>query len=181
MNILLAVTGSISAYKAYDLLRLLIKDGHTVKIILSSGAQKFIKKETFKYLGAESVHTSSDDFSGEYKILHIELADWADRFVIAPTSANTIAKLSNASADDLTSSVFLAFDSQKPIFIFPAMNTKMLTHPFLQENLEKLKKLKNIFLGQTQFGELACNHIGEGKLEDINICLLYTSPSPRDV
>jgi len=173
VNILLGVTGSISCYKSYDLLRLFIKDGHNVKVITTSGAEKFIKPDLFRYLGAENIYHSGDDFNlhqleKKTHVIHIELAKWAEHFVMAPLSANTLSKLSCGLADDLLSSTFLAFSQSKPISLFPAMNTSMLTNPLIVENQQRLKRLENINLYPTQSGELACGDIGAGKLLSID-------------
>jgi phosphopantothenoylcysteine decarboxylase/phosphopantothenate--cysteine ligase len=168
MNIILAATGSISAYRALDICRSLTKDNHSVKVLVSAGACEFLNPNAFKYLGAEFVYTHSDDFntnaySKDNKVLHIDLARWCDRLVIAPASANTIAKLNAGFCNDLISSVFLAL-GDKPCIIFPAMNTNMLSHPLTQRNLESLEKLPNIFIHPTDTGELACGDMGLGKL-----------------
>lgn len=176
MKILLGVTGSIAAYKAYDLTRELSKLGNEVIIILTHGAEQFIKKETFTYLGAKKVYSPSDDFNTEkyenFSVLHIELAKWADRLVIVPATANKISQLSHGYAPDLLSSVFLAFD--KTTLIFPAMNTKMLNNKLIQDNIKRLTELDHVYMHGTQSGLLACGDIGEGKLEDIDIILDIT-------
>lgn len=170
MKILLGVSGSISAYKALDLTRELSKKGHEVKIILTQGALKFVVSNTFRYLGAKEVYAPNDDFNFEkYKtiegnVLHIDLINWADQFVIYPTSANTIAKLSHGSAHDLLTSCALAWKEHKLLSIFPAMNTQMLEHPFTQESLKKLSALKWCRIYSTLSGELACGENGTGKL-----------------
>lgn len=175
MKITLSVTGSISAYKTYDLARELVKEGHRVRVLLSKGALKFIRQETFYYLGCEKAYGPSDDFHVitqedpelEGSVLHVALAKWCDKGIIAPLSANTLATLCQGAAPDLISSLFLAWRREKPLLIFPAMNTEMLGHPFVKENLEKLSQLSHIFLGETQEGLLACGDQGAGKLADI--------------
>ena len=169
MKILLAISGSISAYKAYDLTRELVKNNHQVKIILTSGATKFVTREVFMYLGALEVYQAQDDFQAK-NVLHVDLGRWCDTFLIAPLSANTLSRLVNAKADDLLTSTFLAYPKDKPILVFPAMNTEMLSHPFVQLNFEELKKLKslnNIFVSETNSGLLACFDEGAGKLPEI--------------
>ena len=177
MKILLAVSGSISAYKANDLIRHWIKDNHEVKVILTHGAQKFVVKETFSYLGAREVFLSGDDFQdykGEFsKVLHVDLVKWADRFVIAPLTANTLSRLARGEASDLLSSCFLSYPTEKPLLLYPAMNTHMLENPLTQMNLDEVKKLrnlKNLFIHPTLSGELACGDEGKGKL-----------PSPEEI
>lgn len=170
MKILLGVTGSIACYRTYDLARELSKMGHEVKVILSKGAQKFIRPELFRYLGASDVYLANDDFNiARYEnratgqVLHIELARWCDRLIIAPASANFLKTLAAGGTPDLLSSVFLSI-GQKPVVIYPAMNSEMLNHPFTQENLKKLDQLPNIFIAPTAHGLLACGEVGEGKL-----------------
>ena len=175
MNIALAVTGSISCYKSYDLLRTLIREGHTIKIILTQGALEFIKPQMFRYLGAKAVYCHNDDFQypqgeGNAPILHISLARWADKLVIVPLSANTASRLASARSDDLLTSLFLAFEPTKPILIFPAMNSFMLEHPFTQDafaSLQKIKSLANVFIHPTDEGTLACEEHGKGKLPSV--------------
>jgi phosphopantothenoylcysteine decarboxylase/phosphopantothenate--cysteine ligase len=168
MKILLGVTGSISAYKAYDIARNFIKNGHEVKVILTSGALKFIKPETFNYLGVQKVYQPGDDFNLDQtmdNVLHIDLKDWCNLFVIAPASANTLAKLANGLCDDLLSSIFLTAE-KKNIIIFPAMNTQMYINTVTQDNLNRLKTLQKTFIHPPTSGELACGEIGIGKLPD---------------
>ncbi len=168
MKIVLAVTGSISAYKSYEVLRLLVKDGHQVRVILSQGALAFTVKKVFDYLGAEETYLASDDFSlsQHQKILHIDLAKWADRVVLAPASANTINKLGHGLANDLLSNFFLAA-GKIPWIIFPAMNSAMLEHAITQSALKNLRQLDHVFIHPTASGELACGDVGEGRLAPI--------------
>ena len=175
MNILLAVTGSISAYKAYDLCRELSKKGHRLKVILSAGALKFIRPETFRYLGAIETFTPKDDFNVEalgenQNILHIELARWAERFVIAPLSANTLSDLAHGKASDLLTTTALAYE-KRDIIAFLAMNTSMLNHPATQRN-RKVFESDGAFLYPTSSGEMACGEIGEGKLPPVEEILV---------
>jgi len=130
MKLLLGVSGSISAYKTYDLLRLLIKDDHEVRVVLTSGALEFVKAKVFHYLGAQKVYLPTDDFRADFhdpNVLHISLSKWADRIVIAPASANTMSKLAHGEAHDLLSSIFLA-NTLTPILFFPAMNSQIMEH-----------------------------------------------------
>ncbi len=178
MKVLLGVCGSISAYKTFDLARLLVNNGHEVKVVLTKGAEEFVRPQVYKYLGVKEVFSSLDDFNypgteqRESTVLHIELAKWADKLVVAPLSANTLSKFAHGAANDLLSSIFLAIDQTKQILLFPAMNTKMLTHPFVKENLdlvEKIKTLPQVFVSPTKEGELACGDIGAGKLASIEV------------
>ncbi|MBC7428822.1 MAG: bifunctional phosphopantothenoylcysteine decarboxylase/phosphopantothenate--cysteine ligase CoaBC [Bacteriovorax sp.] len=170
MRILLGVSGSISAYKAIDIARELFKKDHEVKVILTDGALKFVVPEVFTYLGVQNVYKSQDDFLNK-NVLHIDLARWCDVFVIAPASASTISRLAQGQASDLLSSVFLAIEPHKNVLMFPAMNSNMLAHPFTQQNVAELKKLKtlsNFFVSPTDAGILACEEVGLGKLPSVN-------------
>ncbi len=170
MRILLGVSGSISAYKALDIARGLFKNGHEVKVILTNGALKFVVPEVFTYLGVQDVYKSQDDFTHK-NVLHVDLARWCDVFVVAPASANTLSKLAQGRADDLLTSVFLALEPHKNTLLFPAMNSVMLAHPFTQQNLDDIKKLKtlnNLFVSPTDAGILACEEVGLGKLPSVD-------------
>lgn len=169
MKILLSVCGSISAYKSFDIARGLINNGHQVRVVLTRGGRKFVVPEVFGYLGVENVYLADEDFDHK-NVLHIELARWCDALVIAPLSANTLSRLAHGEASDLLTSIFLAYPQEKPILVFPAMNSLMLKHPFTEENFAQLKKLNtlnNLFISKTSTGVLACNEIGEGKLPDV--------------
>jgi len=172
MKCILAVTGSIASYKAYDVARGLVKNGHNVKVVLTSGALEFIKADTFKYLGVEAVYLPTDDFkpshlSMKQTVLHIELAKWADKLVIAPMSANTLGRLNLGLNNDLLGSLFLAF-GKKPILIFPAMNTTMLAQKRVQIHLKALSEESHISIINPVSGLLACGDVGAGKFPDVN-------------
>lgn len=181
MKILLAVTGSISAYKAYDLVREFVKSGHEIKIMLSQGAKNFIKGQTFFYLGASDVFEPTDDFNiakNKGKVLHIQLREWMDLLLIAPASANTLAKLANGICDDLIGSVFVS-NKMKPIIFFPAMNTQMLQNPVTQKNINYLSSLENIFVHPPTKGLLICKEEGEGKLPEIQTIFDIATTYPK--
>lgn len=172
MKCILAVTGSIACYKAYDVARGLVKNNHQVKVVLTSGALEFIKPETFRYLGVEDVYLPTDDFnpallSDKQTVLHIELAKWGDKLVVAPLSANTLGRLNLGLNNDLLGSLFLAFGN-KPILMFPAMNTQMLNHSRVQDHLKKLAEQSHVSIINPVAGLLACGDIGAGKFPDVN-------------
>ena len=172
MNVLLGVSGSIASYKAFDVARLLVKNGHAVKVVLTSGSMEFIRPETFRYLGVEATYLPGDDFipkkldSGS-NVLHIELSKWADKLVIAPASANTISRLAMGITNDLLTSVYLAF-GMKPILIFPAMNTEMWKNSRIQEHKSTLERCPQIGVINPESGLLACGDVGAGKFPDVN-------------
>jgi len=161
-KIILGVTGSISAYKSAELLRLLQKQGAKVRVTLTKSASEFIGKLTFKALTGENVLINWND--GETGLEHINWGRWADALVISPASANTIAKLRIGIADNFLTSLALAFD--KRIVLAPAMNTKMYLNEATQENLEILKKRGYLIVEPIE-GHLACDEVGIGKLADI--------------
>ena len=174
MRILLNVCGSISAYKSIDIARGLVKEGHQVRVILTKGAQEFVVPQVFKYLGVEEVYRHDDDFKYPLKttdpgtVLHIELAKWAQSFVIAPLSANTLANLANGNASDLLTTVFLALGSETTIALYPAMNSQMLTNAMVVHNFKKLEEIfPNLLILPTDEGELACGDTGLGKLPQV--------------
>lgn len=172
MKILLAVTGSIASYKSFDVARQLVKNGHEVKVILTMGALEFIRPETFRYLGVEAVYLPTDDFkpghlNNKATVLHIDLVKWADKLVIAPASANTLARLSMGITNDLLTSVFLAM-GKKPILLFPAMNTEMWSNSRTQEHRGNLEKLSHLGIINPISGLLACGDIGAGKFPEVN-------------
>lgn len=172
MNILLAITGSIASYKSYDVARKLVKNGHKVKVVLTSGALEFIKHETFRYIGVEEVFLPHDDFipanlSSGNTVLHIELVKWADKMIVAPASANTMSRLATGITNDLLTSIFLAY-GKKPVLIFPAMNTEMWNNPRIQEHKSKLESLSNVGVINPVAGLLACGDIGAGKFPEVD-------------
>jgi phosphopantothenoylcysteine decarboxylase/phosphopantothenate--cysteine ligase len=171
-NILIGITGGIASYKIPILCRLFIKNGHNVKVIMTENAQQFISPLTFEALISDKVY--SDEFSSVSNDVmeHIDLADWADCFVIAPATANTIAKIANGIADNLLTSTVLAYNSEKPFLLVPAMNTNMYENAVTQSNLSKLTKLGYIVV-EPDTGELACRTEGKGKMPEPEVIYDY--------
>ncbi|MBL7664932.1 MAG: bifunctional phosphopantothenoylcysteine decarboxylase/phosphopantothenate--cysteine ligase CoaBC [Bacteriovoracaceae bacterium] len=173
MKITLAVTGSISAYKTYDLVRELTKLGHEVQVVLSKGALEFIQPNTYRYLGAKQVYLPEDDFNQKAyaalngNVLHIEIAKQTELFLMAPMSANTLSKLVSGSAHDLLTSVFLALPATTPKHFYPAMNVEMYGNVFVQNNLKNLSQLTHTYIHPTQAGEMICGDEGLGKLAKV--------------
>ena len=167
-NILLAVTGSIAIYKSLELIRLFIKAGANVKVILSDGAKKFINPITFEAISQNKVlDENSENWDKNSDYNHIDIAKWADILVIAPASANTINKISCGIADNLLLQTVLA--CKKKIIIAPAANTNMIENPITTKSINNLKNLGFEVL-QTQTKELACKDVGNGAmLEPIDI------------
>ena len=135
-KVLLGITGSIAAYKACELVRLLVRDGAEVQVVMSPAAEQFVGAMTFEALSRRPVRTALFDREAEMSMSHIELARWADAVVIAPASAHCLAKLAGGLADDLLMTLCLA--TRAPILIAPAMNTAMWENPVTQEHVHAL-------------------------------------------
>jgi len=161
-NILLGVTGCISCYKAAYLVRLLVKEGFNVKVILTESAQKFIAPLTFKCLSKNKVYTQLFCEDDEWDVEHVSLASWADVMIVAPASANTISKIACGIADDLLLTTLLAFE--KEIIIAPSMNDKMWANEIISKNVKTLKENSRFLFIDPEEGELACGVIGNGRL-----------------
>ena len=162
-NIVLAITGGIAAYKSAVFARLLIKAGFEVRVIMTTGAQAFIAPLTLQALTGNEVHTSLLDEQAEAGMGHIELAKWADLVIIAPASANTLARLAMGMADDLLTTVCLA--TTAPVIIAPAMNQQMWAHPAVTLNVQTLRDM-NYYMIEPASGEQACGDVGAGRLPE---------------
>jgi phosphopantothenoylcysteine decarboxylase/phosphopantothenate--cysteine ligase len=162
-TIVLGVTGGIAAYKALEIVRLLVKDGARVRVIMTPNAQQFVTPLSFQTLSGNPVATETFSLTQESEIGHIRLADTADTILIAPATANVIAKLAYGLADDLLTTVLLA--TTAPVLIAPAMNVHMYAHPVVQENMRKLTSLGYRFIEPAE-GFLACGYEGKGRLAD---------------
>lgn len=162
-KVLLAITGGVAAYKSAVFARLLIKAGFEVRVIMTTGAQAFITPLTLQALTGNEVHTSLLDEQAEAGMGHIELAKWADLVVIAPASANTLARLAMGMADDLLTTVCLA--TTAPVMIAPAMNQQMWAHPAVDLNVQTLRDM-NYSVIEPASGEQACGDIGAGRLPE---------------
>ena len=162
-TIVLGVTGGIAAYRAADLASLLTKAGHVVRVVMTSDAQRFITPLPFKTLSRNPVITDLYDEADGWKPQHIELADAADLLLIAPATANVIAKLAHGIADDALSCIALALNPKARVLIAPAMNGKMWQHPATQLNANTLKARGAEFIGPEE-GMLSCGYEGVGRL-----------------
>lgn len=162
-NIVLGVTGSIAAHKAVDLTSFLAKQGHRVHVIMTADAQRFITPLPFKTLSRQPVVTGLYDEEEGWQPLHIRLADEADLLLIAPATANCLAKLAHGLADDSLSCVALALNPLAKMLIAPAMNGKMWQHPATQQNVATLKERGVEFVGPEE-GMLSCGYEGIGRL-----------------
>jgi phosphopantothenoylcysteine synthetase/decarboxylase len=171
-NIILGVTGSIAAHKAADLTSLLAKAGHSMHVVMTADAQRFITPLPFKTLSRHPVITDLYDEEEGWKPLHIQLADEADLLLVAPATANFIAKLAHGLANDSLSCIALALNPKAKVLIAPAMNGKMWLHPATKQNVATLKSRGVEFIGPEK-GMLSCGYEGLGRLwpvEDIAKC-----------
>ena len=159
----LGVTGGIAAYKAAELLRLLVKAGAEVHVIMTSSAQEFVAPLTFQTLSGNPVHTELFNIIQEQEIGHISLADRADLLLVAPATANLIGKVANGIADDLLTTTLMA--SKAKVLFAPAMNTNMWENPLYRRNQETLEAHGYHFIDPA-YGDLACGWQGQGKLPD---------------
>ena len=162
-KIILGVTGSIAAHKAADLASLLTKAKRDVRVVMTADAQRFITPLPFKTLTRNPVVTDLYDEDEGWKPTHIELADAADLLLIAPATANVIAKLAHGIADDALTCIALALNPKAKILIAPAMNGNMWLHPATQENVKVLQKRGAEFIGPDA-GLLSCGYEGIGRL-----------------
>ena len=160
-KILLVIGGGISAYKALDLVRLLVKSKMEVKTILTKSGKKFVTSLSITSLSNNKVFEDIFDVNNEKEIDHISLSRWADIILILPTTANMMTKLSLGKAEDLATTVILA--SNKDVILVPAMNVRMWLHKATQNNLKILLDYGYKFIGPIN-GEMACGEYGAGKM-----------------
>jgi phosphopantothenoylcysteine decarboxylase len=164
-NIVLGVTGSIAAYKAAEITSRLAKLGADVHVVMTADAQKFVTPLSFKTLSRNPVETDLYDEEEGWKPMHIKLADEADLLLVAPATANLLAKMAHGLADDALSCIALALNPKTPILLAPAMNGKMWLHPATQSNVQTLKGRGVEFIGPEE-GMLSCGYEGIGRLFD---------------
>lgn len=162
-KIVLGVTGGIAVYKAVDLVSRLRKQGAEVRVVMTDHAQQFVTPLTFKEISGNAVATSMWNSNQEFNVEHIALANWADVFVVAPATANILAKMAHGLADDLLSTTLLA--AQCPIIACPAMNTGMYENPVTKENIAKLTG-RGIVVMPPAVGHLACGTSGAGRMPE---------------
>ena len=162
-RIILGVSGSIAAYKSPDIVRRLQDLGADVRVILTSGGREFVSERSLQTVSKNKVHDNLWDSEAELLMGHIELAKWADVVIIAPASANTIAKLCHGKADDLLSTVILA--TRASVVVAPSMNQQMYASLAMKDNLQLLQK-RDVRIINPGFGEQACGDVGEGRLAE---------------
>ena len=165
-KILLIICGGIAAYKSLEIIRLLKKNGSSIKTIITKNAKNFITPLSVTSLSKEKVYSDLFNSENESEMDHISLSRWADLILIAPATANTISKISYGLSDDLASTVIFASD--KKIFIAPAMNVRMWEHQSNMDNLKKLIDFGHEIIGP-EIGEMACGEYGKGKMSEPEI------------
>lgn len=170
MRVLLGVSGGIAAYKAAEIVRAFIKRGDEVRVVMTKGAQEFITPLTLQVVSGNTVGIDLWDASYESEIGHIDLARWPDVVLIAPATANTIAKLAYGMADDLLTTVILA--TTAPIVVAPAMNTQMYLNKLVRRNIRTLSEA-GFHIVEPDSGELACKEVGAGRLPDAPVLLQH--------
>ena len=169
-HVTLAVTGSISAYKAADITSQLGKLGYSVSVLMTEAASHFITPLTLQVLSKNPVSLDLMSEPRPDKVNHIEIGKETNLFLVAPATANTIAKLANGLADNMVTATALALPSHVTKAIAPAMNTKMYENPLTQHNLERLKKIGWGII-EPRKAVLACGDHGTGALADVNIII----------
>lgn len=162
-KIVLGVSGGIAAYKAAALTSKLVQSGAEVKVIMTPSAKNFVAPTTFQALSRQPVYTDTFDEQDASQIQHIDVADWADLILLAPATANLIGKLANGLADDMLSTTLLA--TEAPVYIAPAMNVHMYSHPAVMKNMKQLDAWGFRFIEPGE-GYLACGYVGKGRLEE---------------
>ena len=187
INILVGITGGISSYKSCELIRLFIKSGYSIKVMMTESATKFVSPLVFQELSQNPVYVNMfqekgvdpfyqekgvDPFYQEkgvdpFFIQHISLSQWADICLIAPTSANTLSKIACGICDNLLTTVVLALGENKKVLFVPAMNENMWKNPMIVDNVKKLETIKKYFIMPPQKGELACGVYGEGRMPEV--------------
>lgn len=161
-KIILGISGGIAAYKTANLVRLLIKAGAQVQVIMSPASCAFITPLTLATLSKRPVYTQFEKDFGEWTN-HVELGLWADAMIVAPATANTLAKMANGLCDNLLLATYLS--AKCPVFFAPAMDLDMFAHPSTKENISKLKSYGNIEV-ESEFGELASGLVGQGRMAE---------------
>lgn len=178
--IVVGLSGGIACYKGAELVRLLVRAGATVRVMMSKGAQQFVTPLTLQTLSGHPVATDTFDLTQESEIGHIQLADTADAIVIAPATANIIGKIAAGIADDLLTTVLLA--TRAPVLIAPSMNVNMYENPIVQTNLQRLRAAGFHIIDPGE-GFLACGWEGKGRLAEADVILaeIERAVTPQDL
>lgn len=161
-HILLGITGGIAAYKCAHLVRLLIKEGATVKVVMTKAAEEFVTAKTLSVLSKNEVVTDFFDSNNNWNN-HVALAEWADAIIVAPLTANTLAKFATGICDNIVTACYLS--ARNKVFVAPAMDLDMYQHPTTKHNIDILRKNGNIII-PAESGELASGLVGEGRMAE---------------
>lgn len=167
-NILLIISGSIAAYKSLDLIRRLREQGKNVRCVVTKGGEQFVTPMSVAALSENPVYTDLWSLKDEAEMGHIRLSREADAVIVAPASADIIAKMANGFADDLATATLLA--NNKPLYVAPAMNMQMWNHPATKRNLKQIQADGAIIISPGK-GELACGEVGEGRMAEVEAIL----------
>ena len=178
-NVVVGITGGISAYKSCELVRFLVRDGAEVRCAMTRNAERFITSLTLQTLSGNKVASNLFDLTSESEIGHIKIADEADVVVVAPASASFIGKIASGIADSLLATVILA--TKAPVIICPAMNSNMYSNSIVQENMEKLRR-HGFTMVEPGEGDLACGWTGRGRLAETDVIALEVQKAvtPQD-
>lgn len=161
-NIILGVSAGIAIYKSADLASKLTQLGHRVRTIMTPNAQRFITPLTFRAVTRQEVYTDTFEDDPAYRPEHISIADWADLMLLAPATADLLARMAAGLGDNLLTVTTLAFD--KPVIVAPSMNDRMWKHPIVQANIARLGELPGYTIVEPEEGHLACGATGPGRL-----------------
>ena len=176
-HILLGITGGIAAYKCAHLVRLLIKEGAIVKVIMTKAAEEFVTAKTLSVLSKNEVVTDFFDANNNWNN-HVALAEWADAIIVAPLTANTLAKFASGHCDNIVSACYLSAKSK--VFVAPAMDLDMYQHPTTKQNIDTLRKNGNIVIA-AESGELASGLVGEGRMAEPENIIHFVSQYFEDI
>lgn len=174
-NVILAVSGSVSIYKACDLASKLTQAGHRVRVVMTQRASELVSPQLFEAVTHEPAYTTEWGQERKAAMDHIDLAKWADVLVVAPCSAGLVARLAHGMADDLVTTVALAFPTTKPRCVFAAMNPTMLANPVVQRNLNQLVA-DGWRSMPPAIGAMACGDVGAGRLPEPTDILAWLAP-----
>lgn len=177
-NLVLGIGGGIAAYKCCELVRLFIKEGADVHCIITKAGAQFVTALTLQTLSANPVHTEMFSLIEEKEIGHISLADRADLILVAPATADLIAKIACGICDDLLTTVVCA--TRAPVLLAPSMNVNMWKNPIVMENVARLKKLSYHIIEPDE-GWLACGYEGKGRMADLEVILKHTQTALKGV
>jgi len=174
-NVLLAVSGSVAIYKSCDLASKLTQAGHRVRAVMTQHAAQLLNPQLFEAVTGEHAHTSEWGRERKAAMDHIDLAKWGDVLIVAPCSADLAARLAHGMADDLVTTVALAFPTTKPRCVFAAMNPTMLANPAVKRNLERLTADGWLSMPPA-IGATACGDVGQGRLPEPADILRWLTP-----